>query len=212
MALLPDPASFAVFLTACVAISITPGPDLTYVFARGLAHGRGAALVSVAGIATGLVTHTLLVAFGLAVLVAGSPLVFDAIRYAGAAYLVWMGIRLLRSRESLRPEATAGPAALGPIYAQGLAVNLMNPKILLFFLAFLPQFADPARGPVAPQIMALGAILIGCGLVALFTVAFASGGLRSLLMRHPTWLRLQRWITGSLMIALAAHLLLSGRR
>ena len=212
MSLLPDPAAFAVFLTASVVISITPGPDLTYVFARGLAHGSRAGLVSVAGIVSGLVVHTLLVALGLAALVAESDTAFDVIRYVGAAYLLWMGYRLIRSRAGLAENGPPDTSRWATIYLQGLLTNLLNPKILLFFLAFLPQFADPTRGSVGLQIAILGAILIACGLVALTSTALASGSLRQLLARHPLWLRIQNIVTGSLMIALAVHLLAFGRR
>lgn len=212
MSLLPDPAAFAVFLTASIVISITPGPDLTYVFARGLAHGSRAGLVSVAGIVSGLVVHTLLVALGLAALVAESDTAFDVIRYVGAAYLLWMGYRLIRSRAGLAENGPPDTSRWATIYLQGLLTNLLNPKILLFFLAFLPQFADPTRGSVGLQIAILGGILIACGLVALTSTALASGSLRRLLARHPLWLRIQNIVTGSLMIALAAHLLAFGRR
>lgn len=212
MSLLPDPASLAIFVTASVAISITPGPDLTYVFARSLAHGRRAGLISVAGIVSGLVIHTLLVALGLAALIAGSDTAFDAIRYVGAAYLVWMGIRLIRTRGGLAADGTATEGRRLTIYSQGLLTNLLNPKILLFFLAFLPQFASPERGSVALQILILGAILIACGVVALMSTAMASSSLSGLLARHPLWLRIQNAVTGSLMIALALHLLIVGRR
>jgi threonine/homoserine/homoserine lactone efflux protein len=207
-----DPATFAVFLSASLAISITPGPDMTYVFARGLAHGPRAGLVSVAGIASGLVIHTMLVAFGLAVIMAQSPVLFEVIRYAGAAYLVWMGIKLLRDRSRFDVHKDQGTADWRAFYVQGLIVNLFNPKILLFFLAFLPQFADPERGSVALQIAILGATLITCGLLVLGSIALASGRLRSLLSRHPLWMRIQQIVTGSLMIGLAAHLLLTARR
>ncbi|MBT5433640.1 MAG: LysE family translocator [Alphaproteobacteria bacterium] len=207
-----DPATFVVFLGASIAISITPGPDMTYVFARGLAHGPKAGLISVAGVATGLVVHTTLVSFGLAVVVAQSPVLFDIIRYVGAAYLVWMGIKLLRDRSGYSVSASTDKAAWKALYVEGLIVNLFNPKILLFFLAFLPQFADPARGSVALQIAVLGATLTGCGLIVLSSIAMASGSLRTLLARHPMWMRVQQILTGSLMIGLAAHLLLSGRR
>ncbi len=212
MSLLPDPASLAVFLTASVVISITPGPDLTYVFARGLAHGRRAGVVSVAGIVSGLVIHTFLVAFGLAALVAGSDTAFDMIRYMGAAYLVWMGVRLIRTKGGLNANGRSASGRWSTLYLQGLLTNLLNPKILLFFLAFLPQFADPVRGSVALQIIVLGAILTGCGLVALMTVALASGTMGGVLARHPAWLRVQNAVTGSLMIGLALYLLASERR
>ena len=212
MPLLLDPTSFAVFITASVVISITPGPDLTYVFARGLAHGRKAGLISVAGIISGLVIHTCLVAFGLAALVAGSDTAFDTIRYLGAAYLVWMGVRLIRSHSGLKANGRTVSDRWSRVYLQGLLTNLLNPKILLFFLAFLPQFADPVRGPMALQIMVLGAVLIGCGLIALLTVALASGAMGNLLSRHPMWLKTQNIFTGSLMIGLAIYLLANDRR
>jgi len=212
MALLPDPAALAVFIGASAVISVTPGPDTTYVFARGLAQGRTAALVSVAGIVTGLMIHTTLVALGLAVLVAGSPLLFDILRYAGAAYLLWMGLRMIASGARGQTRKAARPASWHAIYAQGLLVNLLNPKILLFFLAFLPQFADPSRGPLGLQIVALAAILIGCGMVALCSIALASGSLRSVLAHHPMWQRLQGTTTGLIMIGLALHLAVAARR
>lgn len=207
-----EPATFAVFLGASVAISITPGPDMTYVFARGLAHGPRAGLISVAGIASGLVVHTTMVAFGLAVVMAQSPVLFEIIRYVGAAYLVWMGIKLLRDRGQLDMHKDQGKEDWQAFYVQGLIVNLFNPKILLFFLAFLPQFADPERGSVALQIGILGATLIACGLLVLCSIALASGRMRTLLSRHPLWMRMQQFVTGSLMIGLAAHLLLAARR
>ena len=134
-----DPATFAVFLSASVAISITPGPDMTYVFARGLAHGPRAGLISVVGIASGLVIHTTLVALGLAVVMAQSPVLFEIIRYAGAAYLVWMGIKLLRERSRFDVHKDQGAADWRAFYVQGLIVNLFNPKILLSSLPSCPN-------------------------------------------------------------------------
>ena len=212
MDLLPDPAALAVFIGASAVISVTPGPDTTYVFARGLAQGRAAGLVSVAGIATGLVVHTTLVALGLAVVVAGSPFLFDVLRYAGAVYLLWMGLRMIAAGNRGEARKAPRPLTWRAIYVQGLLVNLLNPKILLFFLAFLPQFADPARGPLALQIVALAAILIGCGLVVLCSIALASGTMRTVLARHPLWQRVQGTATGLIMIGLAAHLALATRR
>ena len=207
-----DPATFAVFLSASIAMSITPGPHMTYVFARGLAHGPRAGLVSVAGIASGLFIHTMLVAFGLAVVMAQSPVLFEVIRYASAAYLVWMGIKLLRDRSRFDFHKDKVTADWRALYVQGLIVNLFNPKILLFFLPFLPQFADPERGSVALQIAILGATLITCGLLVLGSIALASGQLRTLMSRHSLWMHIQQAVTGSLMIGLAARLLLTARK
>jgi threonine/homoserine/homoserine lactone efflux protein len=161
---------------------------------------------------SGLAVHTLLVAFGLAALIARSDLAFDVIRYLGAAYLAWMGVRLIVSRGRLPADARAVTADWASVYLKGLLTNLLNPKILLFFLAFLPQFADPSRGSLALQIMILGAMLIGCGLIALLSVALASGALGALLARHPLWLKVQNAVTGSLMIGLAVFLVASERR
>ncbi len=207
-----ESTTFAVFLGASIVISITPGPDMTYVFARGLSHGPRAGLISVGGIASGLVVHTLLVTLGLAVVMAQAQILFEVIRYVGAAYLVWMGIKLLRDKSRFDVHGTSERADWKKLYVQGLIVNLFNPKILLFYLAFLPQFADPVRGSVTLQIIVLGATLIACGLVVLCSIAMASGRLRGALVRHPLWLRIQHALTGSLMIGLAAHLLLSPHR
>ena len=155
--MLPEPALFLAFMAAAVALNLTPGPDMTYVATRTLAEGRGAGVASAVGIGAGSLVHTLLAAFGLSSLLIYAPYAFDVVKYAGAAYLVWIAVRLWREAAETRvPVAGAMPLGARRAFAEGLLTNVLNPKVALFFLALLPQFVDPARGSVAGQMLALG--------------------------------------------------------
>ena len=153
-------------MTAGLALNLTPGPDMLYVAARGAAEGRRAGVVSALGIGAGTLVHITALALGLSALLAAVPLAYDAVRYAGAAYLVYLGVRALLARREEgasvadAPSSGAGarratepppPGRLAALFRQGVVTNVLNPKVALFFLAFLPQFVDPARGsPAAP--------------------------------------------------------------
>jgi len=175
--LLPAGSVLLGFLAASLAMLAVPGPSVVYVVARATAHGRRAGLWSMAGLETGAALHVVAAAAGLAALLARSPALFDAVRWTGAAYLVWLGVRELRAtRPRTRGEGAGeapGPAAprRWRLFADGVLVDVLNPKTALFFLAFLPQFADPARGPVAPQLALLGGLFVG--LAALVDSAYA---------------------------------------
>lgn len=168
-ALLPSYAALLGFLGASLATLAAPGPSVVYVVARSTAHGRRAGLYSMAGLETGAALHVVAAAAGLAALLARSPALFDVVRWTGAAYLVWLGVRELRAartRATAPGDATGeGAAPASPrrwrLFADGVLVDVLNPKTALFFLAFLPQFADPARGAVAPQLALLGGLFVG---------------------------------------------------
>src|SRR6476646_8919574 len=154
---MPDLHSLLLFLAAGLALNVTPGPDMLYVAARGAGEGRSAGIASALGIGAGTLVHIALVAAGLAAVLAAVPVAYLAIRLGGAAYLVYLGVRGLMAR----PSAAASPlepASLGVIFRQGVITNVLNPKVALFFLAFLPQFVDPTRGNPALQVIALGLI------------------------------------------------------
>lgn len=182
--MLPDPALFLAFMAAAVALNLTPGPDMTYVATRTIAEGRGAGVASALGIGAGSLVHTLLAAFGLSSLLVYAPYAFDIVKYAGAAYLVWIAIRLWRESSEAQGVAT-DLVRLGArrAFAEGLLTNVLNPKVALFFLALLPQFIDPASGSVAGQMLTLGlaftlsGTLVNAGVALL--VARAQGRLRS---------------------------------
>src|SRR5690606_27608879 len=165
-ALLPSSAALLGFLGASFATLAVPGPSVVYVVARTTAHGRGAGLCSMAGLETGAALHVVAAAAGLAALLARSPALFDAVRWCGAAYLVWLGVGELRAAGSrgASPGAPEHAAPASPrrwrLFADGVVVDVLNPKTALFFLAFLPQFADPSRGAVAPQLALLGGLFV----------------------------------------------------
>lgn len=174
--LLPGAPALLGFLGASLATLAVPGPSVVYVVARSTTHGRRAGLYSMAGLETGAALHVVAASAGLAALLARSPALFGAVRWAGAAYLVWLGVRELRAARA-RPSsghqddgATASPRRWR-IFADGVLVDVLNPKTALFFLAFLPQFADPARGSVAAQLAVLGAAFVA--LAALVDSSYA---------------------------------------
>ena len=171
---LPDWALLLPFLAAALALNVTPGADMTYVIARAAGQGEKAGFVSALGIATGSLVHSILAALGISALLAASPLAFQAVKYAGAAYLLYLAVRMaLSARERERSESKP-PARLRRIYLEATLVNLLNPKVALFIVAFLPQFAEPGRGHVGLQIVALGLLFNITGTTVNSAVALAT--------------------------------------
>ena len=200
-----DPVLFVAFLPAAVALNLTPGPDMLFCLAQGMRSGWPAGLRAAAGISTGVMVHVLLAGLGLGALVAAVPGVFDAIRWAGAAYLVWVAWRTLTT-----PFGGGAAHASAHPFRDGLIVNLSNPKVILFVLALVPQFVDPARA-VLPQFLVLGAVLAAGGLAANGTVGATAGGLGRVLARDPRVERVLRWLTAGLFGGLAVRLAAMGR-
>jgi threonine/homoserine/homoserine lactone efflux protein len=214
---MPDDSSLALFLVAVLALNLTPGPDMLFCFANGVGRGRAAGAVAALGIGAGSVVHTLAAALGAAGLLAASPLLFDAVRFAGAAYLFWLAWRALSAPLSAAGAAGAGVEAagrsgLGRVFLQGLVTNVLNPKVALFFIAFLPQFAVPADGPVWQQMLLLGGVLSVSGTLVNAAVGVGAGGLGGLFGRNPRIARVQRWLTAGIFAGLAARLALTGGR
>jgi len=164
------------FLIAAMTLTLAPGPDNMYVLTRGIAQGRQAGLVAALGFASGLLFHTLLAVFGFAALIKAYPPAYHALQYAGAIYLVYLGVRTLRTATALSLHApTAAPLRLTRIYWQSVIANILNPKVTLFFIAFLPQFVNREAGHVAGQMLLLALIFI-CQALAIFSaIAFFSG-------------------------------------
>ncbi|HUR87655.1 MAG TPA: LysE family translocator [Ramlibacter sp.] len=150
----------SLFIVAAALLTVAPGPDIIYVLTRGIAQGRRAGIAAALGFATGCIFHTVLAAVGIAALIRSSPLAFDVVRYAGAAYLVWIGIQALRHRSSFSMDGGGDVKALAAIYKQSVIGNMLNPKVTLFFLAFLPQFVNTEAGHVGGQMALLGAIFM----------------------------------------------------
>src|ERR1041384_5472366 len=153
--MLPSSSSFLLFLAGAMLLLVIPGPAVFYILSRTIGHGRLAGVVSAAGIAVGTLLHVAAAILGLSALLASSARAFYLVKYLGAAYLVFLGVRTLLRRDSSEIVAADNAHSLRRIFAQGVLVNLLNPKTALFFLAFLPQFVEPARGHVAAQILFL---------------------------------------------------------
>jgi threonine/homoserine/homoserine lactone efflux protein len=211
--MMPTMHSLALFLAAGLALNLTPGPDMLYVAARGASEGRSAGVVSALGIGAGTLVHVTLVAAGLAALLAAVPVAYLALRLGGAAYLIYLGARALRGGASTSVGSLA-PASLGVIFRQGVITNVLNPKVALFFLAFLPQFVDPSRGNPALQVVALGLLFDLSGTLVNLAVALASSRVADRLRRaeEPGGAgRMIQRVTGGLFIALGARLAYGAR-
>jgi threonine/homoserine/homoserine lactone efflux protein len=199
-------------MTAGLALNLTPGPDMLYVAARSTSEGRRAGIVSALGIGAGTFVHIAALALGLSALLAAVPPLYDAVRLAGAAYLAWLGIRaLLRPAPTDAEDEPPPPASLGAIFRQGVVTNVLNPKVALFFLAFLPQFVDPARGSAAAQIVALGLLFDTSGTIVNVLVALAASRAGGALRRGRAARVLHR-VTGGVFLLLGARLALETRR
>jgi threonine/homoserine/homoserine lactone efflux protein len=209
--MLPLP-SFLLFMGAALALLLVPGPAVLYITTRSMTQGRRAGLVSALGVAAGSAVHVLAAALGLSALLASSALAFSVVKYAGAAYLVYLGIRRIVSKETPEAEAAAPRASLSSLFRQGVLVNLLNPKTALFFLAFLPQFVDPARGGAAPQIVFLGLLFSVMGLTTDSLYALAADRVASAVRRSPRAVKSGRYVAGSVYIGLGVATALAGSR
>jgi threonine/homoserine/homoserine lactone efflux protein len=203
----PSASTFAAFAVAAFALVALPGPNMIYLVAASVSDGRRAGLLSALGIETGTLVHTVAAAVGLSALLASSATAFSIVKYAGAAYLIYLGVRALLARGEAH--AAAPPSAGRHVYRQALLTQLLNPKVAVFFLAFLPQFVDPDR-PAATQILALGAVLVVIGLVIGAATALAAGEIAQRLRgRRAVGRPWGRWTGGVLYIAVGAYAALS---
>jgi threonine/homoserine/homoserine lactone efflux protein len=200
----PDPSRLALFVGAALLLLVVPGPSVLYIVTQSVSHGRRAGIVSVAGITTGTLVHIAAATVGLSALLASSALAFDVVKYLGAAYLIVVGIRRLAGWEREAPPALDRTRDLGRLYRQGIVVNTLNPKTALFFLAFLPQFVDPARGAAWSQILALGLLFAVLGFVSDAMWALVAGTLGDRLRRSRRFPLVQRYVSGSVFVGLGA--------
>jgi threonine/homoserine/homoserine lactone efflux protein len=205
--------NLTLFIVASLALILTPGQDNIYVITRGIAGGRKVALVSAWGVCCGLVVHTVFAAVGLSAILAQSAVAFSVVKYVGAGYLIYLGVKTLLDRGSFAPpEGREGESpSLKKVFLQGVVSNVLNPKVALFFLAFLPQFVDPGAGGGAPQFLALGAMFVLLSLVVTGVIAFFSGSLGGLLRTRPVFSNVLRWLTGCVLVGLGVRLALQRR-
>jgi threonine/homoserine/homoserine lactone efflux protein len=180
----PDPSTLVVFAGAALALIVIPGPAVLYILAQSVEHGRSAGVVSALGVAAGGLVHIVAAAVGISALVVSSAVAFSIVKYAGAAYLVFLGIRRLLDRGARAEGAVPREARPVRIFRRGIVVNVLNPKTALFFLAFLPQFVDPDRGPVLSQILVLGTLFVVLALLSDALYALGAGALVARLRRR----------------------------
>lgn len=206
-----DPVTLAAFVPAGLALNLTPGADMMFCLGQGLRGGPRVALAADGGIALGGFVHAFAAGIGLSALVAAEPALLSVIRWVGVGYLLWLAWGALRAGPVGRAAAPGRGLSPGGAFRQGLAVNLTNPKVILFVLAFVPQFVDPSRGAILGQFLVFGAILSLGGLVVNGLVGVFAGGIGRRLAAAPRLARVLGWITAGIFTALALRLALSQR-
>jgi threonine/homoserine/homoserine lactone efflux protein len=199
----PDASTLFVFSAAALALIVVPGPAVLYIVATAIDGGRRAGIVSALGVASGGLVHIAAATVGLSSLLLSSATAFEAVKLAGAAYLVFLGVRRLLTRVTAQERIDRAPRSLGAVYRRGAIVNVLNPKTALFFFAFLPQFVDPDRGSTWSQIAILGAVFVVIALAsdALYGVA---AGTAAAHLRGRAFAAVQRWVSGSVLVVLGA--------
>lgn len=213
MQFVPDTAVMLQFALATFVIAITPGPDMTLFVGRALAQGRAAGLACMAGAMTGCVVHTTMAALGLSALVVASPQAFLVLKIVGAGYLVWLAWQAIRHGSAFSPDTRSGaPASLLRNWATGLGINLLNPKIILFFMTFLPQFVSADDPHAAGKLFFLGLSFIPLSLPVTIPMVLAAGSFAGLLRRSPRVTRAVDWLFAGVFSAFALRILTAQAR
>jgi threonine/homoserine/homoserine lactone efflux protein len=213
MGFLPGWSDLLLFISAALVLLFIPGPAVLYIVARSVEQGRRAGLASASGIATGTLAHVLAATLGLSALLLSSAIAYSVVKYAGAVYLLYLGIKKFRERPAVRDELQQVPALpLRRIYAQGILVQVLNPKTAIFFFAFLPQFVNPARGHVSLQFFVLGMIFILLGLSSDSVWALTAGSAAGWLRQNQAFIRNERYISGTVYLGLGMATAVSGSR
>jgi threonine/homoserine/homoserine lactone efflux protein len=212
---MPEASTLALFTVAAVTLLVIPGPSVLYIVTRSVDQGRAAGLASVGGIHVGTLVHVAAAALGLSALLVSSATAYNAVRWVGAAYLIWLGVQRLRAHdEPSGPPKDPPTSRLGlrRVFAQGIVVNVLNPKTALFFFAFLPQFVDPSRGSVPFQVLVFGVAFVLLGLLSdgAYAVLAATGA--GWLRRRPRVARTSRLVSGGVLISLGVTTALAGSR
>lgn len=198
----PDLATFALFCAAALALAVVPGPAVLYIVAQSVDQGRLAGLVSALGIGVGGLVHVAAATIGLSSLLASSATAFSIVKYAGAAYLIVLGILRLLTREDPAAVLASPPRTRRRLFQDGVIVNALNPKTALFFIAFLPQFVEPDGVAASVQIFALGLIFVAIALASDSLWALTAGTLGGWLKQSRAYLAIRRWVTGTVFVLL----------
>jgi threonine/homoserine/homoserine lactone efflux protein len=210
---MPHLSALLGFALISLGMVLTPGPNMIYLISRSITQGPGAGIVSLGGVALGFIFYMLCAAFGITAFLFAVPYAYDALRFAGAAYLLWLAWQAVkpggRSPFQVRQLKVDGPRKL---FAMGFVTNLLNPKIAMLYLALLPQFIDPVQGSVLTQSLALGSIQIAISVSVNAMIALAAGSIALFLGRRPSWLLAQRYLMGTVLAGLAMKMAFEARR
>ncbi|OAF12668.1 lysine transporter LysE [Bradyrhizobium centrolobii] len=210
---MPHIATLLGFALVSLGVVLTPGPNMIYLISRSLTQGPSAGIVSLGGVALGFVFYMLCAAFGITALLLAIPFAYDALRFAGAFYLLWLAWQAVkpggRSPFQVRKLAIDSPRKL---FAMGFVTNLLNPKIAMLYLALLPQFIDPTAGSVLVQSVVLGAIQIAISVSVNAMIALAAGSIALFLSSRPSWMLVQRWLMGTVLAGLAVRMAVEAKR
>ncbi|CAN7588695.1 LysE family translocator [Bosea sp. LjRoot237] len=208
-----DTTNLIAFILLAFGMVLTPGPNMIYLISRSISQGPGSGLISLGGIALGFVFYVVCAAFGITALLFAVPFAYDALRLAGAAYLLWLAWQAVRPGASspfhVRALKHDGPRKL---FAMGFLTSLLNPKIAMFYLALLPQFIDPAAGSVLAQSIILGFIQIIVSVSVNTLITFAAGGIAIFLRTRPFWALVQRWLMATMLAGFAVRMAAEARR
>src|SRR5512147_2212599 len=207
-----EPTKFLLFIGVSWALIIAPGPDMIYVITRGVTQGRRAGLLSAVGVVCGILVHTTAAAFGLTLILQTSALAFLLVKYLGAIYLIYLGIKAWRDKSTFDLQTSAPIVSFRRVFWQGVLSNVLNPKIAIFFLAFLPQFVDKTSSSIALPMVTLGLTFAAFGLCFLVLVGYFAGAIGRWLTRRPQYTNFLRWLTGGVLIGLGVRLAFTERR
>lgn len=210
---MPTTTTLAAFALIALGMVLTPGPNMIYLVSRSITQGRLAGVVSLAGVIVGFFVYMLAAVLGLTAVLLAVPLAYEAIQWVGAAYLLWLAWGAVKpgARSVLEPRGDLTIDSPRRLFAMGVLTNLLNPKIAVLYLALLPQFVDPARGPVFTQCVALGLTQISVSLSVNLAIVLAAGSVAEWFRTRPGWLAVQRWLMGGVLAALAVRLALERR-
>ena len=200
---MPDAATLTVFCAAALALLVVPGPAVLYVVTQSVDHGRRAGLVSVLGVSTGGLVHVAAAALGLSSLLLSSATAFEIVKYAGAAYLIFLGVRRMLGKGE-DAKSVGVDRSSRDLFRRGVLVQILNPKTALFFFAFLPQFIDADGAPAAVQLLFLGGLFLVLALISDGAYAFAAGTLAERLRGSSAFRAAQRWVSGTVLVGLGA--------
>jgi len=210
---MPEATSLVLFVTAALALLLTPGPAVLFVVNRSVQRGRANGFAATLGLSVGGLVHVIGTVLGLSAILMASATAFSLIKYAGAAYLIYLGVKTIFVRGKEDPGETAATSSSSRrAFVDGVVVNVLNPKAALFFLAFLPQFADASRGPIAPQLLVLGLLFVSLGIVTDGLYVVVAGTLGRWLRTRPRAANRGRWVVGSTYIGLGILAATSNRR